>query len=388
MAKVEATHSTFTGDSLLALKSLALARAVLAVVCLISQVLAGGPVHRGVTPFVAAFAGYSLLVLFWRQKAGAALLSLIFDTIFFLVFATYGIDAGLWLSSVFYLYLLLSAVLLHHWWDTCIMVTLSIVFFSVTHTQHGEVLWRIVVWTGVIACVLSYLQSNIEAELIERAAEIDNLRSQVESVRDAERQRIAGDFHDGPLQGLISLQLRLEVLKKILERKPQAALQELIDLQELAKSQVSEVRGFLRGMRPVDVEGDNLVASLRRLVAEFQKDTGANATFQSGDRMDFDASQKTMEIIQILREALHNVQKHSNATQVAVTVKRVGDSIELAIEDNGVGFAFGGAFDLNELELLGLGPMSIRRRVRNLGGHLVVASRPGRGAALRITVPA
>jgi signal transduction histidine kinase len=61
--------------------------------------------------------------------------------------------------------------------------------------------------------------------------------------------------------------------------------------------------------------------------------------------------------------------------------------VEIKAEDNGSGFPFSGAFNLDELELLRLGPVSIKRRVRMLGGDLQLESRPGQGASLQIRIP-
>jgi signal transduction histidine kinase len=61
--------------------------------------------------------------------------------------------------------------------------------------------------------------------------------------------------------------------------------------------------------------------------------------------------------------------------------------VEVSVDDDGAGFAFSGSFSLDELDLLRLGPQSIRRRVRALSGELLVESRPGHGAGLKIRIP-
>ena len=58
------------------------------------------------------------------------------------------------------------------------------------------------------------------------------------------------------------------------------------------------------------------------------------------------------------------------------------------MDDNGNGFPFSGTYTLEELDMLRLGPVSIRRRVRALGGDLTLDSRPGQGAALKVRVTA
>jgi signal transduction histidine kinase len=62
--------------------------------------------------------------------------------------------------------------------------------------------------------------------------------------------------------------------------------------------------------------------------------------------------------------------------------------VEIAVEDDGSGFPFSGTYTLDELELLRLGPKSIQRRVRTLGGDLTLDSRPTAGATLKIRIPA
>jgi len=91
--------------------------------------------------------------------------------------------------------------------------------------------------------------------------------------------------------------------------------------------------------------------------------------------------------LQIVRETLNNIQKHSGATRIALSIGMNNHRIEIKAEDNGSGFPFSGTFSLDELELLRLGPVSIKRRVRMLGGELQLDSKPGQGASLQIRIP-
>jgi signal transduction histidine kinase len=93
------------------------------------------------------------------------------------------------------------------------------------------------------------------------------------------------------------------------------------------------------------------------------------------------------EVIQMLREALHNVLKHAGATRVAVSLERVAKTLELSVDDNGGGFHFSGVYSLDDLELLRLGPASFQRRARALNAEMTLESRPGRGAGLKLRVP-
>ena len=100
-----------------------------------------------------------------------------------------------------------------------------------------------------------------------------------EKAGEAERQRIASDFHDGPLQSFISLQMRLEILRKLLDRDVDAGMEDLKQLQSLAQTQIRDLRAFVHSMRPVDVDGANLVATARRTAETFQKESGIPVTF-------------------------------------------------------------------------------------------------------------
>ncbi len=177
--------------------------------------------------------------------------------------------------------------------------------------------------------------------------------------------------------------MRLEIIRKLMSRDKNAAHEELVQLQDICRTQVNDLRAFVRSMRPVDVEG-SLNATLRRVVEQFQKDSGIPATFVSNEFLEPAEPEISLELLQIVREALYNVQKHSSASRVAVTVQKVDHALEITVEDNGAGFPFSGKYNLEELEVLRLGPTSIKRRVRTLGAEMLLDSKPGQGAGLMI----
>lgn len=205
---------------------------------------------------------------------------------------------------------------------------------------------------------------------------------------DRERGRMAHDLHDGPLQTIISFEMRLAIIRKLLERDAAMAAAEIESLHKLSRKLVAEMRTFVHRVRPLEGEDASLAASTRRLVEGFQKESGVSVTFVSGTNGNVTLPGKLgAEILQMAREALHNVYKHAQATHVLFAVERKGNQLHLAIDDNGRGFRFGGKYMLQELEALRLGPKSIKRRVRALGGDLTLESIPGQGSNLRVTVP-
>jgi two-component system sensor histidine kinase DegS len=314
--------------------------------------------------------------------------SLFLETAFFIDFSAFGNDPSGWLGSLFCLYLFASAAIHHDWGDVCIVVGACLAFFTFVHGPSSVALRQVTLITGMLAGTLTYYKKRMQQHLAESARREQTLRAEADQVRDLERQRIAGDFHDGPLQTFISLQVRLDILGTLFKRDRDAAMQDLKELQALARSQVTEIRSFLRSMRPVDVDSSDLVTSVRRIVEYFQKDTGVTARFVSSQSEVRIAPEAGHELLQILREALHNVQKHSKASRAVVSIEHAGKTIEISVDDDGSGFNFSGSFTLDELDLLRLGPQSIKRRVRSLGGDLTIESRPGHGASLKFRFPA
>ena len=370
---------------------LAVVRVLVGLACIVVQLRSPSTSHGLVTVATVVFAiyGSAALVIQWNRPAGWSLFAFVGETIFFLLFADFGSDSTGWAVSALYSYLLLATLLLRPWWDTWVIAATSGVLVALLAGPHSAYLMPVVTWSGLLACLCALYKSRFEAgsaRLVQRFREESDRSRQA---RDADRHKLAGDFHDGPLQAFISVQMRLEVLRKLLERDPRAAAEELHELQEISMSQITELRGFLRGIRPVEVGEGGLVSCLSRMVADFQKHAGITATFQSGDSQDLQPSpEASAEIVQIVREALNNVQKHSRATRIAVALNRVGKSIEFSVEDNGVGFPFSGSFNLDEQELLRIGPFSIQKRVRNLKGELIVESRPERGSGLKVRISA
>lgn len=306
------------------------------------------------------------------------------DTAYFALWAWLAPEG--WQPQIACAYLMTSTVLLHDvlrvWVTAAVALFLSLVLAGATSASVPASVAAL----GGVAVSLAVYRSFLDRRMSATLRQNVIIRSQAQNAREAERQRIAADFHDGPLQSFISFQMRLEIISKLLKRDAEAAAGELRQLQELCRSQVTDLRSFVRSMRPAD-EGMSLAASVSRLAESFQRDTGITTTFTAPELHDPPETETSLELLQILREALNNIQKHSGATRVVMGASRSDRQIHVSIEDNGGGFPFSGCFTLEELELLHLGPASIKRRVRMLEGDLTLDSRPGAGARLALRIP-
>ncbi|MCC7499696.1 MAG: sensor histidine kinase [Bryobacterales bacterium] len=366
---------------------LALARGLLAISCLVLIIATGSQPHV-LLPLAALFALYSLPAFFWRrlEKAGFSLLLLCVDTVFFFICATYSSVRVSWLVVLFYLFLLLHAAIMHSWREVVLVSCVSAGFLFLAAPPAAVSASGAILVGSIIAAVLSLQRRTIEDRLGQALDQTVLFRAEAENARETERQRIAADFHDGPLQSFMSFQMRLEVVRRQFQRDREKGMSELAALQEFCRAQVAELRAYIRGMRPVEVDA-GLHASVRRLVESFQKDTGISTSFLAGNFRDPADSEVCLEVLQVIREALHNVHKHSGASRVAVALQRADGELEISIDDDGTGFPFAGAYSLDELDLLRAGPGSIKRRIHSLNGQLVLNSNPGRGTALKICIP-
>jgi signal transduction histidine kinase len=94
------------------------------------------------------------------------------------------------------------------------------------------------------------------------------------------------------------------------------------------------------------------------------------------------AKEVTLCIFRIIQEALRNVAKHSGAGEASVELSGYNDSIDLCVSDTGAGF------DPKSIKVMGgIGLISMRERLRLVGGHLSIESEPSRGTRIRARIP-
>lgn len=205
-----------------------------------------------------------------------------------------------------------------------------------------------------------------------------------------EQVRLAHELHDGVIQTLVGISLRLSAL----QRRPHidsADLTTFLDeTQRLLRGGIAELREFVLRARPALADPGALAALIADAVDRFQRDSGIRARcWCSGGppRLSPDAAGQVLRIVQ---EALTNVRRHSGAANVLVSFCSGPDGIRLVVDDDGRGFPFQGSCDGRATDPARRGPAVITERVRMLGGSLKIHStqaNPGRGARLEVEVP-
>lgn len=202
----------------------------------------------------------------------------------------------------------------------------------------------------------------------------------------AERARVARELHDGAIQSLFAIDMKLEVLRRQSD-DPADARTQIAEVQGLVRHEVVALRELMQALRPVDLDSsEQLPEVLANVVDRFRIESGIGARLlTTGARIAIPPA-KARELVRIVQEALVNVRKHSGAGQVLVRLAAADSGCQLVIEDDGRGFAFEGRMTEAELEQHRSGPAVIRERARLIGADLAVESTPGGGARVEVTV--
>ena len=203
--------------------------------------------------------------------------------------------------------------------------------------------------------------------------------------RETERLHIAQELHDGPLQDLIGITFKLaDILQGFEEGEIRSRLH---DVQAALQNQIRELRAFSSELRPPTLSVYGLEKAIRSHADTFHN---IYPNLEISLELDPDRRQLPPEVrlalFRIYQEAMNNVARHSGATKVLVTLHLDKEYIELAIHDNGAGFAL--PKDLLDLVRSGhLGLLGIQERVEAVGGKLELKSTAENGTTLRVTVP-
>jgi signal transduction histidine kinase len=211
-----------------------------------------------------------------------------------------------------------------------------------------------------------------------------HLRSRV---RKAERARVARELHDGVVQSLVAVEMRLAALQRTTLTDPGQVIEAVAQAQQDVRRQMLAVRELMEQIKPIELSPKELLACLAEIVDRFRRETAISASFVSEFEQVTLAPHVCSELVRIAQEALFNIRKHSLANNVRVLLARAEGHCKLVIEDDGRGFEFSGRFSDAQLEAIRKGPRVIKERVRSIGGELVIDSMPGHGARLEISIP-
>jgi signal transduction histidine kinase len=215
------------------------------------------------------------------------------------------------------------------------------------------------------------------AHLEEVDAQRRRLLDHVVRVGEEERQRIAGDIHDDPVQKLVALKMRLELLGKA---NPE--LEGIADARDSVLVAIRSLRHLLFDLRPPVLDEQGLGPALR----SFLENAEASFRWVVQDELVEQPSPQTRLIFyRIAQEALTNARKHASAEHVRVRISESEGGVAMEIVDDGVGF------QPHEGVVAAPGHMGLaamRERAEMAGGRCELHSLPGQGTTLDVWMPA
>ncbi len=261
-------------------------------------------------------------------------------------------------------------------------------FLGVPITIKGVSLGRLYLTNRIGAEVFSDEdRSLVETFALHAGIAMENARLHEQLQRLAvvdERERISKDLHDGVIQNLYAVGLSLEDVPELMvEDQPEAAarVERAIDSIHLS---IKDIRNFIFGLRPELLEGVSVVVGLAALADEYRHNMIVDLELRLPDRIAEPPSEVTGHLLAIVAESLSNIVRHSVASRASVTLSTLegGRMLQLAIEDNGIGFDPTGVVKLGHQGLA-----NMRERAAAIGGTITIDSRPGGGTRLIVRVP-
>jgi PAS domain S-box-containing protein len=216
--------------------------------------------------------------------------------------------------------------------------------------------------------------------------EIQHLAGRLIEAQDAERARIARDLHDDVSQQLAGVSIALSSLKHRMDdsQVSEELKADLRALHQRSAALAQNVRNLSHDLHPTVLHHAGLLAALTSYCAELQRSHGTVLTCSAEGDFESIAPEVALCLYRIAQETLRNVVAHAGASRADVRLLRSGDQAEITIADDGKGFDVARSLQRGK----GLGLVSIRERVRLVGGSVSFEAERKQGTRVRVQIPA
>ena len=222
-------------------------------------------------------------------------------------------------------------------------------------------------------------------EVMRAKSEMEQLSARLLELEEEGRRRLSRELHDEIGQTLAVLEIEISHAQSLTSDDQPAIRDRLRRARDLAGKTVQTVRDISLLLRPALLDDLGLVPALQWLLEDFERRSGVACEFsEDGVQELLPDSVKTC-VYRVVQEALHNCEKHAEASQVHVAVRQSPNQIRVEMEDNGRGL------ELNTKGMpgrnAGLGILGMRERAARVGGELTLESAPGKGTRICLRIP-
>ena len=199
--------------------------------------------------------------------------------------------------------------------------------------------------------------------------------------QEQERARISNEMHDalGYEVSMVKQRVRESLARPVLDAGVHGDFQEVLRLADRIES---EMKTIAYALRPYHLDKVGLTRSIQELVAEMGRASGVELRADVTPVDDLFTPDAEIHIYRMVQESLNNVVTHAGARRATVTVARIGDRVEIAVEDDGEGLSTPVGREAH-----GLGLIGIRERARLIGGDVRIESRQRRGTTIIVRLP-
>jgi PAS domain S-box-containing protein len=242
--------------------------------------------------------------------------------------------------------------------------------------------WEVRPWKtpeGAVGGILILAEDITRRKQMEEALS-DMSRKLIES-QEQERARIGRELHDDINQRLAVLAIELGLLWENHNDLPSEVRSHMQELQQLTADISSSVHALSHELHASTLDALGLAKSMKSWCEQFRRQQQMEIDFKSQD-LPTPPQEISLCLFRVLQEALNNASKHSGVKRVEVQLAANAREIHLAVRDSGKGFDIEAA-----RQKRGLGLMSMRERVRLVGGTIVIDSKPLAGTTIRVCVP-
>lgn len=240
-----------------------------------------------------------------------------------------------------------------------------------------------------VAIAMNFLTGDLKdiSNQIEDLQEKKSLGIKILRAQENERQRVAREIHDGPAQSMSNVVLKSELCIKLLDRDLDKARQELINLKEMVRISIQDVRRIIYDLRPMSLDDLGIIPTLERYISKINEEHDIMIKFITKGTPCFLPSIISLTLFRLAQEALNNILKHAHATEATVKLSFLEEYIELFISDNGRGFDVEEVHKKIRDDGSGFGLSSMKERTELLDGEFSIRSEPNQGTRYYIRIP-
>jgi two-component system sensor histidine kinase DegS len=236
-----------------------------------------------------------------------------------------------------------------------------------------------------VGAVLGYLGNQMGGVMstIETLQQSQSFGAKIIKAQEEERRRVAREIHDGPAQSMANVVFRAEVCERLIDIDMPRAKKEISELREQVRGCLKETRKIIFDLRPMTLDDLGVVPTIKRFLDTLKERSGISYEVRVlGEEKRLDAYVE-IGLFRVVQEALNNVEKHAEASELEVIVEFNRKFVAAVVTDNGRGFDS----DDENIGKESFGLLGMRERINLLKGEVHFKSHIGQGTKVTVKIP-